>query len=177
MKKVNEMNIGELAAFVCQYLKSKGVICTLSGGACVTIYSNNQYQSGDLDFIEYISYPKKKIRDLMFEIGFTESNRYFVHPETEFFVEFPSGPLAVGSEPVKEITYLEFVTGELRIISSTDCVKDRLAAYYFWDDLQSLEQAVMVANDNKIDLKEVERWSKTQSMLEKYKIFRAKLNK
>jgi hypothetical protein len=40
----------------------------------------------------------------MFEIGFTESNRYFFYPETEFFVEFPSGPLAVGSEPVKEIT-------------------------------------------------------------------------
>jgi hypothetical protein len=35
----------------------------------------------------------------------------------------------------------------------------------------------MVAIDNKIDFKEVERWSKTQSLLEKFKIFRAKLIK
>jgi hypothetical protein len=37
MKPIKEMNIGELAAAVCTYLKQQGIFCVLSGGACVTI--------------------------------------------------------------------------------------------------------------------------------------------
>ncbi|MFZ5453503.1 MAG: hypothetical protein ACOZF2_16715 [Thermodesulfobacteriota bacterium] len=75
------------------------------------------------------------------------------------FLEFPPGPPSVGKEPIKEVEVLRFSTGELRIISPTDCVKDRLAAYYHWGDRQSLEQAVLVAKDNQVDLDELERWS------------------
>ena len=31
----------------------------------------------------------------------------------------------------------------LKLLSPTDCVKDRLAAYYHWNDRQSLEQAIL----------------------------------
>jgi hypothetical protein len=40
-------------------------------------------------------------------------------------------------------------TGILRIISATDCVKDRLAWYYHDNDKECLEQAVLVAENNK----------------------------
>ncbi len=61
MKSMKEMNIGELAAYICNYLRENGILCTLTGGACVSIYSENQYQSGDLDFIENTNYSIKKI--------------------------------------------------------------------------------------------------------------------
>ena len=115
-----------------------------------------------LDFIESGSTPRRKLKKVLGEIGFFEKNRYFKHPESSFFLEFPSGPLAVGREPVKETVLLQFSTGILKIISPTDCVKDRLAAYYHWGDRQSLEQAVMVFKDNAVDLREVERWSKAE---------------
>jgi hypothetical protein len=57
MKELTEMTIGELAAYICGLLNNNDIICTLTGGACVSIYSENQYQSGDIDFIEYTSYP------------------------------------------------------------------------------------------------------------------------
>ena len=41
----------------------------------------------------------------------------------------------------------------------TDCVKDRLAGYHHWNDRQCLEQALLVAEHNRIDLEEVRRWS------------------
>ncbi len=50
-------------------------------------------------------------------------------------------------------------TGLLRIISPTGCVKDRLAAYYHWNDVQSPEQGVLVADSVDIDPDEVERSS------------------
>ncbi len=69
---------------------------------------------------------------------------------------------------------IEVGTGLLRIISPTDCVKDRLAAYYRRNDLQCLEQAVLVAEAKAIDLDEVERWSRVEGKLGE---FRAILNR
>ncbi len=159
MKAVKEMSVGEFGAFVATHLKAHGIDVVLTGGSCVTIYSNNRYMSYDLDFVGIRGTDGKKIRSALLDLGFREKDRYFVHPESRYFVEFPSGPLAVGDEPVKDIVELEFETGHLRILSPTDCVKDRLAGYYFWKDLQCLEQAVLVAADNNVDLEEIERWS------------------
>lgn len=167
----SKANLGEIAAFVCSHLSSKKIDCVLSGGACVSIYSANQYQSFDLDFIETGYTKRRDLKAAMEEIGFFEHNKYFKRDDCKFFVEFPSGPLAVGSEPVREIITLKFRTGELRIISPTESVKDRLAAYYFWDDLQSLEQALMISRQNDVDLKEVERWSRVEDKLDLYKKF------
>ena len=153
------MSLGELAAFVCSYLKNRDIHAILSGGGCVSIYTTNQYQSFDLDFVENHSTSRRRIKEFLAELGFYEENRYFKHPETVFFVEFPPGPLAVGNEPVKEILQMEFATGQLLMISPTDCVKDRLAGYYHWDDQQCLEQALLVAESRDIDIEEIERWS------------------
>jgi len=93
------------------------------------------------------------------EIGFTKEGKYYVLPDTQYFVEFLSGPLSIGEYPIKDITELEFSTGKLRIISPNESVKDRLASYFHWKDLQSLEQAVLIANKQEINIKNIEDWS------------------
>ena len=52
--------------------------------------------------------------------------------------------------------------GQIKILSPTDCVKDRLAAYIYWDDKQSLEQAIMVTRDQIVDIDEIKRWAKEE---------------
>ena len=111
------MTIGELAAFVCTYLKENGIDVVLSGGACVSIYTKNKYQSYDLDFIENILTSRKKIKEVLQRIGFIEEHRYFKHPDTKIFLEFPPGPLSIGDEPVRGTIEKEFSTGLLRLIS------------------------------------------------------------
>jgi hypothetical protein len=166
VKSIKDMSIGELAAFISSYLKRNGIDAILSGGSCVSIYSENKYASLDLDFIEFGSIGRRKLKKVLGEIGFfSGKDRHFKNSETDIFLEFPPGPLAVGQEPVKEIITLNFPTGKLRIISPTDCVKDRLAAYYHWGDQQALEQAILVAKDNTIDLDELERWSNGEGKL------------
>ncbi len=66
-------------------------------------------------------------------------------------------------------------TGILKIISPTDCVKDRLAGYYHWKDLQSLEQASMVSMATEIDLEEIERWSKVEGKSNEFRRIRDRL--
>jgi hypothetical protein len=172
MKGIREMSLGELAAFVCSHLKSRGIRVVLSGGSCVSLYASDRYVSMDLDFIELLHTTRRQLKKALAEIGFTEQNRYFKHPETEFFLEFPSGPLAVGGEPVGAIAEIQFDTGTLTLLSPTDCVKDRLAAFYHWNDRQCLEQAVWVARERGIDWQEIEQWSRKEGEEEKFAVFR-----
>jgi hypothetical protein len=162
------LTIGELAAYIAGHLHNKGIETVLVGGACISIYSANEYSSFDLDFVITGSTTRQKLRAALAEIDFTEENRYFVNPQTPFFVEFPSGPLAIGAEPPSEIRTLRFSTGNLRLLSPTDCVKDRLAAFYHWKDQQSFEQAILIARDHTINIEEVGRWSVNEGFAEVY---------
>lgn len=165
------MTMGELAAFVCSHLKGRGINVVLSGGGCVAVHSEGRYVSYDLDFIENLSSGRRKLKKVLAEIGFEEEGKYFKHPATDFFLEFPSGPLAVGEEPPQRIVVLKFVTGELTALSPTDCIKDRLAAFFHWNDYECLEQAMLVANANQIDLNEIERWAMKEGQVKKYDQF------
>jgi len=175
MKTIKMMSLGELAAFIQSHLKEKGIDVVLSGGACVTIYSDNKYRSYDLDFIEKSSYNRKVIKHCLEKMGFLEENRYFIHPDTDYFIEFPTGPLAIGSEQVNDLNTIQFETGKLILLSPTECVKDRLAAYYFWNDLQALDQAALVAKNNEINIFEIERWSQKEGMKSKFLKIRSRL--
>ena len=168
MKPVSEMDLGELAAFVCSHLRQNGVKAVLSGGGCVSIYTENRYQSFDLDFIENVMSGKKHIEQVLLNIGFVSRGRIFEHPDTEFYLDFPAGPLSVGSEPVREIEEMEFSTGKLFLLSPTDCVKDRLAAFYHWNDRQCLDQALLVVEDQEVDLEEIRRWSAAENKLAEF---------
>jgi hypothetical protein len=120
---------------------------------------------------------RRKIREAMTAIGFYEEGRYFKHADSQFFVEFPPGPLSIGEEPVRQIVEKKLTTGILKVISPTDCVKDRLAAYYHWEDQQSLLQATLVAQRNEINIDEIRRWSQAEGKLREFERIQHKLTK
>jgi hypothetical protein len=175
MKPVKEMSQGEFGAYVQSYLRENGIAVILSGGAVVGIYSSCRYISKDLDFINIYAVNRQTIRKVLEGIGFQEEGRFFKHPDAEFFIEFPAGPLALGSEPIKQIVEKEYATGTLQLISPTDCVKDRLAAYYHWGDRQCLAQAELVAQEQNIDLGEIERWSNAEEKLDEFERIKERL--
>ncbi len=177
MKPIGEMTQAELGAYVQTRLRSAGIETVLSGGAAVSIYTNNRYASLDLDMVNMYAVRPRAIRELMLEMGFREEGRHFVHPKTLYFVEFPPGPLAIGEEPIKRIDEISLSTGVLRVISPTDCVKDRLASFYFWEDPQALMQAVWVAQAHSVDLESVRLWSLAEGKAREYETFLAELRK
>ena len=177
MKPIGEMTMEELAAFVCDTLNQNGIETVLSGGCCVEIYSQGKYTSDDIDLIDRFNGGHRKIKEIMEKIGFKEykMKRYFIHDETDYFIEFPRGPLGVGDMPVTTIAQRQTDTGTLRLLTPTDCIKDRLAAYYHWGDEQSLLQAVWVAKENEFSLEDVEVWSIEERMKEKFSVFKKML--
>ncbi len=131
----------------------------------------------DIDFVNAGFAKRSAIRSAMEYLGFHEENRYFRHPDSVFLVEFPPGPLGVGDEQVKQIDEIAVTTGTLRIVSPTDCVKDRLAWYYHDNDAECLEQAVLVAQFQCVDLNEIERWSTVEGRIDKFMEIRERLMK
>jgi hypothetical protein len=43
--------VDELAALICETLRSAGIDAVLTGGSCVSVYTHNAFASLDLDFI------------------------------------------------------------------------------------------------------------------------------
>lgn len=166
------MSAEELAALVCQSLEDAGISVTLTGGGCVATWSEGKYVSRDLDFIEEGPVPRGRVRAVLENLGFEERKKYFVHPASQFFVEFPTGPLMVGDERIEAVERRDTPTGSLRLLSPTDCVKDRLAAFFHWNDRQALEQALLVARAQDVNLKEIRRWSKAEGESAKFETFR-----
>lgn len=174
MKITKKSDIKAIASIVCDCLLKKGIDAVLSGGAVVSIYTNNEYESKDLDFIS--SSGIKEIEKALHDIGFTKSSgRYFTHPDTDYFVEFPKPPLAIGNMPIKDWVTQNNKEGKLQLLTPTHSVMDRLAGYFHWNDKQNLDQALMIAKKHPIKIKEVESWAKDEGMSDKYEIFLNKL--
>jgi len=179
MKSIANMSMEELAAFVCEALENEGIETVLSGGCCVELYSKGRYTSDDIDLIDRFNGGHRKIKEVMHKIGFEEykMKRYFVHKDTELFIEFPRGPLGVGDAPVNKVASRKTDTGTLKLLTPTYCIKNRLSAYYHWDNKQSLDQAVWVVEENKFDKDSIRIWSGNEGMDEKFMLFKEKLYK
>lgn len=172
----NKTSCLELAAIISQALQRAGVTAVLSGGAAVSIYSENRYQSSDLDFVtsERIANVVAALSPLGFVKG---SDRHLSHPDSEFYVEFPPGPVAIGGTVITEWNQLETEFGTIQILSPTQVVMDRLAAYIHWNDPPSLDQAVMIAESHSLEWKALEAWCTEEGGIEKYETFRRALRK
>lgn len=155
----------ELAAIVSQTLEEVGIPATLSGGGAVTVYTDNEYESRDLDFVT--AERRDKLTEALAPLGFTlaSDRRHFHHPHNSFYLEFPPAPLEFGSKIVQHNDIPRFDTqwGPLRVITPTLCVMDRLIAYWAWGDRQSWDQAVMVCkHSDSVDYKELISYAKAE---------------
>ena len=180
MKHIGKLSRAELAGLVCKTLAENDIDVVLTGGSCVSIYSSEKYVSKDLDFVDVSLKSGKQIERALSTIGFErqpKNSRHFVHPDTELTVEFPSAPLAIGSEfiPFKQANEMSTEQGLLRLLSPTDCVKGRLANYYYFGDKQCFVQVTMVAQMHPVNLNKLKEWHRKEDQLSRYKDFLAHL--
>lgn len=65
-----DLTLVEIAAIVSDALTTAGITAVLTGGGVVTIYSENEYQSDDLDFISPAD--SKRLAETMAKLGFSK---------------------------------------------------------------------------------------------------------
>jgi len=153
MRITRDTPAAEIAARVSQALEAADIKATLSGGAAVSIYTTNEYESKDLDFVT--SERRETLLAAVAPLGFVLAGdrRHFSHPDTDIFLEFPAAPLQFGHRVLQhdDLPRFETTWGPLRVITPTLCVMDRLAAFWHWQDRQSWDQAVLVAGHHRVD--------------------------
>lgn len=168
--------IRDVAARVSQALTDAGITAVLTGGGAVSIYSANRYLSRDIDFVTAAS--RRELSAVMAELGFQRGpGRHFEHPATPLVVEFVAWPVTVGEEVVRRWSRIRTPSGVLQVLTPTQCVKDRLAAFYHWRDTQGLEQALLVATEKRVAMGELARWSVAEGHSEDFEEFRRRLRR
>jgi hypothetical protein len=161
--------LADVARVVSQTLLENGILAVLTGGACASLYTRGAYMSSDLDFV-IGDIPSRVLDRVMQTINFTRVGNIYRHPETEFFVEFLPGPLGIGRDlEIKAVPWGG--KSPLLVLSPTDSCRDRLAAFYLWNDRQSLRVAVRIALRHTIDLETIRRWSAQESRLPEFEEF------
>ena len=166
-----ESTLRDVALAVGASLDRHGISAVLTGGACASIHSDGAYTSNDLDYVLRNAVRQETLEKAMAEIGFTLKGDRFVHPEVQFWVEFPRGPLAVGSDYKIHPTLVRGPAGRTLALSPTDSCRDRLAAFYHWNDRQSLEVAIQIALRKPVDLEAVRKLSRREEADEKFREF------
>lgn len=163
--------------FVAWNLAAAGIDSVLVGGSVVAIYSQGAYRSGDLDFI-ISDHDQSDIEPILKKIGFKKQGRHFCHPECKhLFVEFPPGPLAIGSDYSIIPDSLIYQKQTLRLLSPTDCVNDRLASYIHFKSRDSLDQALLVAQSKTVNFSKIKKWCQKENGLKQYVEFTSLLDK
>ncbi|MBV9648110.1 MAG: hypothetical protein JO043_11645 [Candidatus Eremiobacteraeota bacterium] len=159
----------DIAFIVCDALQKHGTVAVLTGGSAATFYTPESYASDDIDFI--ITFRAQGAAKVLRDIGFLERSGAYVHPASKYLVEFPPGPLAVGDDLITVWDTVEKSDRTLHVITRTDCVRDRLAAYYHWNDYRSLHVACDVARSGAVDWNVIRNWSDREGHMMKFTEF------
>lgn len=173
MKLSSRSSLADVAVAVGDVLRRSRIRAVLTGGACANLYTGGEYTSLDADFVLIGPCTTSQLDEAMATLGFARKRDRYVHPGLPFFVEFPRGPLGIGEDIRVRPVWRRGRTGRTLALSATDACRDRLAAFYHWNDHQSLEAAIAIALRHKVGMTRIQEWSRREGHVEGYRAFRA----
>ncbi len=151
----------ELVAIVVRKLQEHGIRAVLVGGSVVSLYTDNKYETKDLDFVSMVA--PQRLTEALAELGFYQEGRSYAHKKTKFTVEFPTGPLAIGNDaPVEPEAILEIDGVKVTTWSPTQAVMDRLLIYFLENDPQCLDQAIWITEAAEVDVDRIVNWAQRE---------------
>lgn len=158
--------LSDVAFAVCTALENAGIVAVLTGGSAATYYVPTVYQSRDADFILRYDVGLQDVVPVLEAIGFRPGkSRDFEHPNVQYTVEFPRGPLAIGSDLVTSWASERRGDQILHVLTPTDVVRDRFLHYYAWSDLSAYSAALSIADAmrDRVDWGLFEAWARREA--------------
>ena len=165
----------DVAFAVCTAIHRAGTEAVLVGGGAATFYAPRAYRTDDMDFVVPFSLSPASAQPIL-ALGFEQDppgSGIYRRPDLRWSLEFPQGPLAIGSEVITDWDTHERQGEILHVIRIEDCVRDRLSAGIYWRDPNATRQAALVATGHKIDLEEIEKWCILEGGQSTFNLFKA----
>ncbi len=160
-----DATLTDVAFAACTALDRAGEVAVLCGGSAATYYAPNAYQSRDLDFVLRFAARAPVIDDALRPLGYSRAPEgLYRHPRVFYTIEFPAGPLAIGSEPITSYATQRRGDSILYVYTPNDVVRDRFMHYWAWGDQAALHVALAVAAARApdIDAESIEDWTKRE---------------
>ncbi|MEK4031186.1 MULTISPECIES: DUF6036 family nucleotidyltransferase [Bacillaceae] len=122
------------AAILTKLLAERNVKPIIVGGLSVTIYTQNDYTTRDIDMV---SEGYETIANILGQLDFKKDGRHFYNDNIEIAIEIPGSYLEGDYSKVKKI----FIDDEnyVYLISIEDIILDRLRAAVHWKSLEDRE--------------------------------------
>ena len=176
MFNYEKCTLEEFWKHVASHLSAHGIETTLVGGGVATIYSQGKYLSGDLDFVFGWQNNHKEIKKALSELGFHADTRVFSRPNCPFTMDFSSPPVDIGNKNDPEVNEDTFGGETIRILTPTECIKDRLHKAFHWKDELALKAALDVAITQSFSMSKVQKFCQDNSILPKFEEFQSQYN-
>ncbi len=158
------------------HLQKNNIEAVLVGGGVATIYSQGKYMSGDIDFVMGWGNTHSQIKTPLESIGFTREGTIYRHPSTTFSLDFSNPPVDIGDNNDPEIVEQEFNGQSIKILSPSECIKDRLNKFTHWNDESAMQAAVAVAKSVPYSITKVEQFCKVNKMETAFSEFKRWMN-
>jgi len=146
------LTLAEIGAVVCRRLSDAGVEAVVVGGSSVTIHVPAVYTSNDIDLALISGFNRNKAAKALKELGFRESGRDFVHPDSPYAIDLVAEIPYVDQRPIRDFCTVTTPAGPVRTYYLEDAIADRIAAWVHWSDSQSLKvaESALAASHEKI---------------------------
>lgn len=159
----------ELWREVSRLLKENNIDSVLVGGAVATVYTQGKYETKDLDLV--IDGTHEEVRMIMTNNHFKKCNGYYLHEDYAITIDFITGYLEIGYDC--NLTPVIDSESGLKILTPTDCIKDRLSSFLYQEkgpenERKGLNVARLIATKHTIDKNEVKNWCKGEGAEEVY---------
>jgi hypothetical protein len=166
-----ESSLADVAIVTGDALRRAGIKAVLTGGACAHVHSAGSYASRDVDFVITSPCEVATVDRALATVGFERRGSIYRREDVAFYVEFPRGPLGIGDDLHIVPVWKRKRGAKTLALSPTDACRDRLAAFYHWNDRQSLDAAIAIAVRNRIRMAKVREWSCAEGHARLYRTF------
>jgi len=103
-----------------------------------------------------------KVVEVLSALGYELEGNTFVHRHgNPFTIEFPRGPASIGDEVLQHFNTVRQDNRILVVVTPTDCIRDRLAHFFYWNDRSALSAAIGVAqaHTSSIQFEYIKTWA------------------
>ncbi|HVS46089.1 MAG TPA: hypothetical protein VMS32_05425 [Verrucomicrobiae bacterium] len=111
------------------------------GGSAITAHVPHVYTSNDIDLAIVSGINHRRIAAALEPIGFALRGRSYLNPTSPFPIDIVADTPWVDQRPITEYASIETVLGSFETLRLEDAVADRVAAFLYWNDAQSLDVA------------------------------------
>jgi hypothetical protein len=157
-----ELDLAEISAIISSKLAAVGISICVVGGSAVTLHAPDAYTSMDIDLAILSGIDHPAIETILEALGYSRNGRVFEHPNSVWTIDIVADTPYIASRPITTFAEIETKYGRVRTYLLEDALADRIAAFLFWNDSQSLDVAERLLGKRARDI----QWSRLADALQ-----------